>query len=264
MVIEIGALNRLLKTKTDDLPTRPQPFRARVVGVEDGPVGRFLVVDDLRLGRCIRLHRRMSVEVVGGDVQHRGYPWTARHDLQLKTRQLHHRKITGTHLIEIGDKRITDVAADPDLTPGPRLGEGGEDPSDQRRRRRLARTAGDANRHHFRRALLQENLRVIAEWDASLPRRLRHRAVRIHTSRKTEQVRAIQQVRRMAAVALGRMKATAGLPTLRKFYTPGVPSPDPVTNACVWAVGQITGERLPPPGTVEVPQLGWFLTPTGG
>jgi HEAT repeat protein len=68
------------------------------------------------------------------------------------------------------------------------------------------------------------------------------------------------RVRRMSAVALGRMKATELLDTLREFYH-GKPSLDVVNNAVGWAIEQMTGEKVPPPGTIEVTPLNWFLTP---
>jgi hypothetical protein len=69
------------------------------------------------------------------------------------------------------------------------------------------------------------------------------------------------RVRRMAAVTLGRMKAAGALPTLREFYREKKPTLDRVANACGWAVERITGEVVPPPGTVELIQRNWFLTP---
>jgi HEAT repeat protein len=69
------------------------------------------------------------------------------------------------------------------------------------------------------------------------------------------------RVRRMSAVALGRMKAKDALPILREFYREKKPSLDVVGNACGWAIERITGEVVPPPGTVEVTQQGWFLAP---
>jgi hypothetical protein len=69
------------------------------------------------------------------------------------------------------------------------------------------------------------------------------------------------RVRRMSAISLGRMRAKDGLPTLREFYTDGKPSLEAVNNACGWAIEQITGEKMPPPGIVRAPQLGWFLVP---
>jgi HEAT repeat protein len=72
------------------------------------------------------------------------------------------------------------------------------------------------------------------------------------------------RVRQMAAVALGRMKAQSTLPTLREYYPSKKPSIDPTNNACGWAIEQITGEKMPPAGTVEAMQLGWFLQPLPG
>lgn len=67
------------------------------------------------------------------------------------------------------------------------------------------------------------------------------------------------RVRRMCAVALGRMKAQSGLPTLRRFYVAQQPSLDPVNNSCGWAIEQITGERMPAPKDILIPQRMWFL-----
>jgi HEAT repeat protein len=72
----------------------------------------------------------------------------------------------------------------------------------------------------------------------------------------------VPPVRRMCAVAMGRMKAKDALPTLRKFYM-GQPTLDVVSNACGWAIERLTGERVPPPEPVAIPQRAWFLTPAG-
>jgi HEAT repeat protein len=76
------------------------------------------------------------------------------------------------------------------------------------------------------------------------------------------------RVRRMAAVALGRMKADAALAKLREFYRGREPALYPVNktlyevnDACGWAVEQLTGEKVPPPGTAEVFARDWFLYP---
>jgi HEAT repeat protein len=69
------------------------------------------------------------------------------------------------------------------------------------------------------------------------------------------------QVRRMAAIALGRMHAADGVPTLRKHFTDHEPSLDPVNNACGWAIEQVTGERMPPPKTIRRAERDWFLAP---
>ena len=66
------------------------------------------------------------------------------------------------------------------------------------------------------------------------------------------------RVRRMAAVALGRLKAEEAVDSLRKYY-PRRLTTEPFPNACGWALQQITGEMLPASGTVEAVQGGWFL-----
>ncbi len=68
-------------------------------------------------------------------------------------------------------------------------------------------------------------------------------------------------VRRMAAVSLGRLRAKKALPSLRKFHQAGEGSTNPVSRACGWAVAQITGEAMPPPGTVRTVARDWFLSP---
>jgi HEAT repeat protein len=70
------------------------------------------------------------------------------------------------------------------------------------------------------------------------------------------------RVRWMSAVALGRMKSGEALPVLRRFSL-GMPSTDPVSNACLWAASRITGEAIPPAGTAEVVAGDWPLSPLG-
>jgi len=70
-----------------------------------------------------------------------------------------------------------------------------------------------------------------------------------------------RRVRRMSAVSLGRVKARKTLDTLRRFYTAGRPYFEPVNIACGWAIEQITGEKMSPPGTLEFSMRRWFLTP---
>jgi hypothetical protein len=50
--------------------------------------------------------------------------------------------------------------------------------------------------------------------------------------------------------------------SLREFYRPGVPSLSPVNYACAWAIEQMTGEKMGPPGVLEVVERDWFLAPT--
>lgn len=68
------------------------------------------------------------------------------------------------------------------------------------------------------------------------------------------------EVRRMAAVSLGRMGAEEALPTLREFYAPdGAVSY--VTAACNWAITQLTGEEFPKAKDNLYTESGWFLEP---
>jgi HEAT repeat protein len=69
------------------------------------------------------------------------------------------------------------------------------------------------------------------------------------------------EVRRMAGVSLGRMKAKSAMGTLKRFhrtqfliyYTGG---------ACRWAIMRMTGQQLPAsPQTREFQERGWFLEP---
>jgi HEAT repeat protein len=53
------------------------------------------------------------------------------------------------------------------------------------------------------------------------------------------------RVRTIAAVILGKMKATDAESSLRKFYIAKQPALDSVNNACGWAIEQITGEIYP-------------------
>jgi HEAT repeat protein len=68
-------------------------------------------------------------------------------------------------------------------------------------------------------------------------------------------------VRRMCAIALGRMKAENTTASLRKCFAEGEPTFDPVNNASGWAIEQITGEAVPPPKTVKRVMSDWFLVP---
>jgi HEAT repeat protein len=69
------------------------------------------------------------------------------------------------------------------------------------------------------------------------------------------------RVRRLAAVALARMQAKQALPTLRSFAEGTKPSLEVAAHACRWAIGQLTGEPVPPAGVFESPQRDWFLMP---
>jgi HEAT repeat protein len=69
------------------------------------------------------------------------------------------------------------------------------------------------------------------------------------------------QVRIMAAVGLGRLKAENALPSLRGACPDFAPSLNAVSNACGWAIEQITGEAMPPPKAIRRPRRDWFLMP---
>jgi HEAT repeat protein len=69
------------------------------------------------------------------------------------------------------------------------------------------------------------------------------------------------RVRRMSAIALGRMKAKEAVASVRKYY-PRKLSVDLFLNACGWALHEITGEPIATSGTVEAVQTGWFLEPS--
>ncbi|MBI1338510.1 MAG: hypothetical protein GC164_16325 [Phycisphaera sp.] len=68
------------------------------------------------------------------------------------------------------------------------------------------------------------------------------------------------EVRLASAIALGRMKDTGSLVTLRKFMgEEGFASE--IGVACAWAVGQITGTPVPRPDPAPANQTGFFLQP---
>jgi HEAT repeat protein len=69
------------------------------------------------------------------------------------------------------------------------------------------------------------------------------------------------RVCRMAGITLGRMRARDALPSLRKYCPEQVPSLDPIHNGCGWAIEQITGQAMQPPGTVQqVQDVRFFLS----
>ena len=69
------------------------------------------------------------------------------------------------------------------------------------------------------------------------------------------------RVRLMCALTLGRLRAQAALPSLEKHCPEREWSTGPVSNACGWAIEQITGDKLPPPKTLRVVRRDWFLVP---
>jgi len=68
------------------------------------------------------------------------------------------------------------------------------------------------------------------------------------------------RVRRMAAVAVARMGARQSVDILREQGGEQT-TLDAADYACRWAVAQLTGQPLPPPGVYEAPQTNWFLVP---
>ncbi len=70
-----------------------------------------------------------------------------------------------------------------------------------------------------------------------------------------------ERVRRMSALALGRMGAKQSIEALRSNSEDKAPSTSTVPNACRWALNRLTGEPIPPPGTIEAVQRDWFLVP---
>jgi HEAT repeat protein len=85
------------------------------------------------------------------------------------------------------------------------------------------------------------------------------------------------RVRRMCAISLGRIFAGAAagsggrddperqfardrVQVLRKYWFPNIQS-NVVSDACAWAIGQITGQTLPPPKPFQYVERNWFLSP---
>ena len=68
------------------------------------------------------------------------------------------------------------------------------------------------------------------------------------------------RVRRMAAVALARIGARQLVDVLREQGGEQT-TLDAADYACRWAVAQLIGQPLPPPGVYELPQTNWFLIP---
>ncbi|HEV8061699.1 MAG TPA: HEAT repeat domain-containing protein [Gemmataceae bacterium] len=69
-----------------------------------------------------------------------------------------------------------------------------------------------------------------------------------------------QGVRTMCAIALGRMKAKAAIDDLNMSHPEQMTS-SPLTNACAWALEQITGKKQPISKGEWAYQTGWFLEP---
>jgi HEAT repeat protein len=67
-------------------------------------------------------------------------------------------------------------------------------------------------------------------------------------------------VRRMSAISMGRMKAEKSLDLLREFLNSETVN-RPAGYACGWAIELITGEPMDKPTAREVSSPGWFLDP---
>ena len=68
--------------------------------------------------------------------------------------------------------------------------------------------------------------------------------------------------RAMAAMAIGRMKATSQLDVLRKYYKGGPPV-DGISYAAAWAIRKLTGEPFPPRKSKSPRAVDFNLTPIG-
>jgi hypothetical protein len=66
---------------------------------------------------------------------------------------------------------------------------------------------------------------------------------------------------RMAAVTLGRMKATKNLPALQTVLNQASLTSD-LGYASAWAIWRLTGEEIPPLSPIIDPDLDWFLIPS--
>jgi HEAT repeat protein len=69
------------------------------------------------------------------------------------------------------------------------------------------------------------------------------------------------RVRWACAITLGRLKVKEVLPSLRKFCPDQEPSSNAVSNACGWAIEQLTGKKMAAPKTIRKVERDWFLTP---
>ena len=151
---------------------------------------RPLMSHDVPLGGNVRLHRLVPVQVIGCDVEHCRDVRAHRHHLQLKTGEFHHHPIARPDLIQIGDERVADVAPHPGTQP-----RRATHLPHQRRRRRLASRASDAD--DGGRALLQEDLRIVAQQDPTPLRLYDDRDIHRHPSAETQQIGLVQQTERV-------------------------------------------------------------------
>lgn len=91
--------------------------------------------------------------------------------------------------------------------------------------------------------------------DDDLVKRLRDRLVDINSMNPER-----AEVRTMAAIALGRMKATGSVDAIRDMQ--GIERQrNAVGFACTWAIHELTGEPIPPPRDNVFWEEDWFLVP---
>ena len=84
-----------------------------IICIQDCEIFRLLVLKDARLGVGVGLERAVAVEVIGRDVEHHRNSRTKRLDrLQLETRYLEHHDGVGLRLLDQGNCRRADIAAD--------------------------------------------------------------------------------------------------------------------------------------------------------
>lgn len=69
-------------------------------------------------------------------------------------------------------------------------------------------------------------------------------------------------LRRMCAVTLARVDARDAVKSLRQHYF-GRPTDDDALNASGWALERMTGEKVPPPTDILLPQINFFAVPIG-
>jgi len=112
-----------------------------VVGVENGEVLGRLILEDTFLRRDVILHRTVTVEMIGRDVQNCGNMRAERlNRLQLKAGNLQHHPGICRGLFNKSDRWRADVSAHQRLASA-----GGDDLSGERRRSGLSIRAGDGD-----------------------------------------------------------------------------------------------------------------------
>ena len=154
---EIGAFDHALETEAQHTRLWSVAQAPGVVSVEHGPVRRLLVRQDLPLGRPVRLHAGMAVEMIRGHVGDQPDVRTDLQRLELEAGQLHDDPARRAHLVQLAEQRTADVAADehvaarrlehaPEQACGGALASAACDPEDRRwaQREEQLDEAGDA------------------------------------------------------------------------------------------------------------------------